>query len=299
MGTAPVKSSPRYRGRFAPSPTGELHFGSLVAAAGSWLRARAEGGTWLVRIDDLDPPREVPGAARRIVDALAAFGMSSDEPVLRQSARTGLYEAAVARLLESGAAFECRCSRSELGGGLHRACVAHDADADRTPAIRVRAPDVEVAFTDALQGERRQNLARDVGDFVVRRADGWHAYQLAVVVDDAAQGVTEVVRGADLLDSTPRQIHLQRLLGLPTPGYAHLPLALDEGLRKLSKQHASTPVDPADPLPALRRALEFLGVPRDRISGTTPAAMLAQACRAFSFADVPRADRVVAGVAAR
>ena len=294
-----LKSSPAYRGRFAPSPTGDLHFGSLVAAVGSFLRARSQDGTWLVRLEDLDPPREVPGAGARILAALGAFGMASDEPVLQQSTRTGIYERAVLRLLDEGEAFECRCSRSELGGGPHRACVPHPPGSARAPAIRVRAPDAEIAFVDALQGERRQNLARDVGDFVVRRADGWHAYQLAVVVDDAAQGITEIVRGADLLDSTPRQVHLQRLLDLPTPAYAHLPLALDAEHRKLSKQHASTPVDPLDPMPALRRALEFLGLASDAIAGGHPAAVLAHAAARFSFDRVPRADRVVADAATR
>jgi len=281
-----------YRGRFAPSPTGDLHFGSLIAAAGSWLRARAEHGAWIVRIEDLDPPREVPGAARRIVDALAAFGLASDEAIVHQSERGSLYAQAAARLVKTGAAFECRCSRTDLADGLHRACVARGRDFTRAAALRVRAPDTEIGFDDLLQGRRSQNLARDVGDFVVRRVEGYWAYQLAVVVDDALQGITEVVRGADLLDSTPRQIHLQHLLGYATPGYAHLPLALDAERRKLSKQLASAPVDPRDPMPALRRALAFLGIRDDAaLDATRPNRALERAIEVFSLDRVPRADR--------
>lgn len=288
-----------YRGRFAPSPTGDLHFGSLVAAVGSWVRARAAGGQWVVRIEDLDPPREVPGAAARIIEALAAFGMVSDEPIAYQSQRTPLYRAALDRLLAAGLAFECRCSRTDLGaGGIHRACVTA-ADPARAPAFRVRAPDDTVCFDDLVQGRHCQNLAREVGDFVVWRVEGWPAYQLAVVVDDAQQGISEVVRGADLLDSTPRQILLQRLLGLPTPAYLHLPLALDEHGAKLSKSRASLPVDPADPLPALRAALGFLGWEPALFAGLrSPEATLALACMTFDPARIPAAVAAPAPVGA-
>ncbi len=265
-----MTTSPRPRGRFAPSPTGDLHLGSLVAALGSWLMARRRGGDWLVRMEDLDPPREVPGAAERQLQALAGFGLVSDEPVLRQSQRGEAYAAALAPLLRTGLAFECRCSRSDLAatGGIHRACVG--ADARRPAAIRLRVPDSTVAFDDALQGRQSQALGTDVGDFVLRRADGPWAYQLAVVVDDAAQGITDVVRGADLLDSTPRQIFLQRLLGLPTPRYAHLPLLVDAQGRKLGKSLASLPVDPAAPRPALAAAWRFLGQPGQPFAGPGP-----------------------------
>jgi len=249
-----------YRGRFAPSPTGDLHFGSLVAALGSWLRARALGGTWLVRIEDLDPPREVAGAAERILATLAAFGMRPDEPVLRQSERAPHYDAALALLLERGVAFRCACSRRQLeaSAGLHLAACA-GPDRETAHAWRARVPDLTIEFDDALVGRYRQGLRQEVGDFVLKRNDGLHAYQLAVVVDDAAQGISEIVRGADLLDSTPRQIWLQHRLGLPTPGYLHLPLVLDEQGRKLAKSLASQPVNAGDPLPALRAALGFLG----------------------------------------
>lgn len=290
-----------YRGRFAPSPTGELHFGSLVAALGSWLRARAQGGAWLVRIEDLDPPREVPGSGEGIVQALAAFGLHSDEAIVHQGDRSPSYAEALQRLVDIGAAFPCHCSRAELGAsGIHHACVAGPGPATREPAMReqawrVRAPAQVIAFDDAIQGRYAQDLAAAVGDYVVRRADGWWAYQLAVVVDDAWQGITEVVRGADLIDSTPRQIHLQRLLGLPTPAYAHLPLALDASGAKLSKRSASLPVDPGDPLPALRAALDFLGQPLPAVPAAAgPAGLLAAAARDFDLARIPRESRTPA-----
>lgn len=248
-----------YRGRFAPSPTGPLHLGSLTAALGSWLMARARGGEWLVRIEDLDPPREVPGMAEQHVADLAAFGMVSDRPVVRQSERGDLYARSLDRLRESGLAFACRCSRSDLAasGGVHVACVEHPSGLQA--AWRLRVPERELAFVDQIRGQYRQSLHADTGDFVLRRSDGYWAYQLAVVVDDAEQGITEVVRGADLLDSTPRQIFLQQCLGLPMPAYAHLPLLLDADGAKLSKSLAAAPVDPGDPLPALRLAWRQLG----------------------------------------
>lgn len=291
--TAPL---PPYRGRFAPSPTGPLHFGSLVAALGSWLRARHSGGRWLIRIEDLDPPREVAGAAQQQIATLAAFGMLSDEPVLWQHDRHDAYAAALQRLVEQDLAFACWCSRGDLQAddGLHRgACIAAP-DTRRMPAWRVRVPDETIGFDDVLLGHQTQRLAADVGDFVVRRVEGYFAYQLAVVVDDAAQGITEVVRGADLLDSTPRQILLQRYLGLPTPRYLHLPLALDADGRKLSKQDRALPVQADDPLPALRRALEFLGLPAARwrgIGAVTP--LLRVATEAFDLQAIPRRGSIV------
>ncbi len=281
---------PAYRGRFAPSPTGPLHFGSLLAAFGSWLLARHAGGQWLVRIEDLDPPREVPGAADAQLRALAAFGLVSDAPVVRQSERHALYEAALARLLAAGLAFRCHCSRADLAGagGIHRACAAGARRPD--PAIRLRVPDgTVIAFDDALQGPQRQDVGRQAGDFVLRRADGLWAYQLAVVVDDAAQGVTDVVRGADLLESTPRQIHLQRLLGLPTPRYAHLPLVVDAAGRKLSKSAAALPVDPDAPVPALHAAWRALGQAPARLPAAGGIeAVLPAAIAAFDPRRIPR-----------
>lgn len=253
-----------YRGRFAPSPTGQLHFGSLVAALGSWLYARHAGGQWLVRMEDNDPPREVAGAAAGILAALPVFGLVADEPPLFQSQRIAAYGVAFEQLRAADHLFPCWCSRGELaaGGGLHRngQCIAA-TNPDRSPAWRLRVPDIEVDFDDALRGPQHENLRDSVGDFVIRRAEGFYSYQLACVVDDAFQGVTEVVRGSDLLDSTARQIWLQRCLGLPTPAYRHLPLVMGADGRKLSKSEQASPVDPANPLPALRQALTFLSVP--------------------------------------
>jgi len=285
LGSPP--SFPGYRGRFAPSPTGPLHFGSLLAAFGSWLLARRAGGEWLVRIEDLDPPREIAGAAMEQLRTLAAFGLHADGPVLRQSGRGDVYQAALDQLLASGAAFACHCSRSDLAddGGIHRHCVAGAVRA--TPAFRLRVPPATtLGFEDGIQGRVSQDVSELVGDFVLRRADGHWAYQLAVVVDDAAQGITDVVRGADLLDSTPRQILLQRALGLATPRYAHLPLVVDAQGRKLSKSLAAMPVEAADPLPALRAAWQALG--QVAIADVrSVAAMLDVAREAFEPARIP------------
>jgi glutamyl-Q tRNA(Asp) synthetase len=278
-----------YRGRFAPSPTGQLHFGSLVAAVGSWLYARHAGGQWLVRMEDIDPPREVAGAAAGILAALPAFGLVADAPPLFQSQRIAAYDVAFEQLRAAGQLFPCWCSRSELaaGGGLHRdgQCIAA-TDPERPPAWRLRVPDIEVDFDDALRGPQHESLRESVGDFVIRRAEGFYSYQLACVVDDAFQGVTEVVRGSDLLDSTARQIWLQRCLGLPTPAYRHLPLVMGADGRKLSKSEQASPVDPANPLPALRQALTFLSVPT-LAAATNVQDLLAHALANFDPALLP------------
>lgn len=280
----------RHRGRFAPSPTGPLHFGSLLAAFGSWLLARHARGEWLVRVEDVDRPREVAGAAGEQVRVLAAFGLVSDGPVLRQSGRGDVYQQALDRLLGSGQAFICHCSRSNVAaaGGIHRHCAP--GLRRRHPATRLRvASGSIVEFEDGLQGPQAQDVGASVGDFVLRRADGCWAYQLAVVVDDAAQGITDVVRGADLLDSTPRQILLQRALGLPEPRYTHLPLVVDGHGRKLSKSHSALPVDPADPLPALRAAWGALGQDPAAIAHVGGVdALLAAASREFDPERIPR-----------
>jgi glutamyl-Q tRNA(Asp) synthetase len=287
-----MTTAPPYRGRFAPSPTGALHFGSLVAAVGSWLVARHAGGEWLVRIEDIDPPREVPGSAAAILATLEAFGLAPDRPPVYQSQRQELYAAAFGRLRESGRLFPCWCSRADLApyGGIHRDghCVAAP-DTARPPAWRLRSPDITLHWQDDLQGPQAENLREVAGDFVIRRVEGLWSYQLACVVDDAGQGISHVVRGADLLDSTARQIHLQRLLGLPTPGYLHLPLVLDAHGKKLSKSTAALPVDRDDPLPALRLALDRLGV-SSRSAAATPEGLLRDALHGFDPASLRRSS---------
>jgi glutamyl-Q tRNA(Asp) synthetase len=280
-------------GRFAPSPTGPLHEGSLLAALGSWLFARRAGGAWRVRIEDLDPPREVAGMAKRHLADLRAFGLDPDGEVLFQSRRGDAYAAALGQLVAQGDAFECLCTRSDLApfDGRHLRCVPHPSG-DR-PAWRLRVPSRLLAFEDRIRGHVEQDLAAESGDVVIRRADGPWAYQLAVVVDDAAQGVTEVVRGADLLDSTPRQIHLQQRLGLPTPAYAHLPLLRQADGRKLSKSLASAPVDAADPLPALRRAWSRLGQGPGAFEAGPPERALAEALARFDPERIPARDALV------
>jgi glutamyl-Q tRNA(Asp) synthetase len=261
-------------GRFAPSPTGPLHFGSLVAAVGSYLFARRSGGRWLVRMEDLDTPRQVAGSAEEILTALERYGLEWDGEVVAQSARTAAYEAALARLEGAGLTYPCGCSRADLrraasapdagdGSAIYLGtCRAGLAPGKVARALRFRSPDETIAFDDAVFGRREENVARTSGDFVLKRADGIFAYQLAVVVDDAAQGVTEVVRGADLLESTPRQIALQRALGLPTPRYAHLPLVVGPDGGKLGKRYGALPLpqlDDATVVRTLTSALQVLG----------------------------------------
>jgi len=285
-------TSPIPCGRFAPSPTGLLHPGSLLAAFGSWLLARHHGGLWRLRIEDVDPPRTVPGAAASQLQALAAFGLAHDGPVLWQSARGQAYQAALDVLLASDLAFICHCSRSELAanGGIHHRCIARQPRPD--PAVRFRVPPGSVVhFDDGLRGPQRQDVHAEVGDFVLRRADGCWAYQLAVVVDDAAQGVNEVVRGADLLDSTARQILLQQALGLAVPRYWHLPLLLDATGHKLSKSLASLPVDSTQPVPVLRALWQLLGQAPEALQHAHDLdTLLATARRRFDPARLPRTD---------
>jgi glutamyl-Q tRNA(Asp) synthetase len=252
-----------YVGRFAPSPTGPLHFGSLVAALASWLDARRAGGRWLVRIEDLDAPRVVPGAAGVILRQLEELGLSWEGPVLYQSSRTSAYEAALRKI--SAHTYDCGCTRRELedsvlaldGARVYPGTCRDGIAPGKSPrALRVRTSPEAIRFGDRVQGEVSQSVETEVGDFVLRRADGLFAYQLAVVTDDAAQGVTDVVRGADLLDSTARQIWLQRLLGAATPRYLHVPVAVNAAGEKLSKQTGARAVQAAD----IPLALSFLGL---------------------------------------
>lgn len=259
-------------GRFAPSPTGDLHFGSLVAAVASYLQAKQAGGKWLVRVEDIDPPREVAGSAQRIIRDLLRFGMIADEAVLFQSQRSEAYDRACQQLLNSGQAYWCSCSRADLpsSGVYPGTCRNGIRPGRKARSIRVKVGAGKIRFRDRLQGEQVETLQESVGDFVIRRADGLFAYQLAVVIDDAFQNITEVVRGADLLDSTARQIHLQVCLGLPTPGYAHIPVALLPDGNKMSKSSQSDPIRREPPAAALRLALAFLGhnAPNLDLAGT-------------------------------
>lgn len=294
-----------YRGRFAPSPTGPLHIGSLIAALGSCLDARQQGGAWLLRMEDVDTSRNVPGAADDILRTLTAFGFEWDGPVLYQSARLEAYAAALEQLKQAGLAYGCACSRKEIAdsathaaidGGLAYpgTCRNGLAEGRAARAWRLRVDNGEIAFVDRLQGRVVQHLEDDVGDFVLRRADGLFAYQLAVVVDDAWQGVTHVVRGADLLASTPRQIALQRCLGYPEPVYAHLPVAANPAGEKLSKQTLAQPLRAAQASAELVAALRFLGqaVPGE-LSRASVAEVWAWAHSHWSFAAIPRQALIV------
>ena len=268
-----------YRGRFAPSPTGPLHAGSLVAALASWLDARALGGVWLVRIEDVDTPRCIAGADEIILQQLATCGLVSDEPVVWQSQRGALYQQALDQLIDQQRAYPCGCSRKDIEAALraqgltrerHHAavypgtCRPDHGGLQGKPArawrFAVHAPG-EVRWTDRRLGPQAQDVTAEVGDFILQRADGLWAYQLAVVVDDAAQGITHVVRGEDLVDNTARQILLQRALGLPTPAYLHTPLVLGDNGEKLSKQNGAQALDLNDPLATLDRAARMLGLP--------------------------------------
>lgn len=282
-----------YRGRFAPSPTGPLHEGSLVAALASWLDARAQGGAWLVRIEDVDGPRCVPGADETILGQLARCSLVPDEPPVWQSRRGALYEAALARLCEAGLAYPCGCTRRDLAAALAASGAARERHGELVypgtcrdglhgkpaRAWRFRVPDGLVRWHDRRLGEQAQDVARQVGDFVLKRADGPWAYQLAVVVDDAAQGITDVVRGEDLADNTPRQIALQRALGLPTPRHLHTPLVRTAQGEKLSKQTGAPAADLHDPVAALRRAAAALGLAP---GGATISGLLGEAVRQWA-----------------
>ncbi|PWV65935.1 tRNA glutamyl-Q(34) synthetase GluQRS [Plasticicumulans acidivorans] len=284
-------------GRFAPSPTGALHFGSLLTALASWLDARAGGGRWLVRIEDIDTPRVVPGAADDILRTLEACGLYWDGTPVWQSQRLELYAQVLEQLQQAGLLYLCRCSRSRLAATARRGpcgliypgyCRDAGLPLDQAGALRLRTDAGEVHFTDRVQGKFKQSLHAEVGDFVLRRADGLYAYQLVVVVDDALQQVTDIVRGADLLDSTPRQIYLQRLLGYPAPSYAHVPLAVDAKGDKLSKLTHARAIDCTRAHLALWDALEFLGQqPPDPLRGADVSSVLDWARQHWAMSQVP------------
>lgn len=281
-----------YTGRFAPSPTGPLHFGSLLAALASYLDARIHQGQWLVRMEDLDPPREVAGAADDILRTLERYGLLWDGPVLYQSQRTEVYEAAISQLRQQQLAYACDCSRLQIQqrGAQHYDdfCRSRQQQVGSSHAIRVITDDRSIEFTDRLQGSFRSQLHRQSGDFVIKRKDGFYAYQLAVVIDDADQGVSHIVRGSDLLDSTPRQLYLQQLLKLPQPVYGHIPVIINAAGQKLSKQTFAAALDPQTPGLYLCRALALLGMqtPADFIQ-ESPATILQWAQQHWSLSKVP------------
>ncbi len=260
----------RYVGRFAPSPTGQLHFGSLVAAVASFADARSHNGFWLLRNDDVDQSRTVVGSAQDIMATLRAFGFSWDGPVHHQSQRQNHYADAIDKLRQRDLVYPCRCSRRQVEAAGRRGadgiiypgtCLNWNGIGTERVSVRLRTSDQQIRINDQICGCVHQNLARECGDFVIQRADGFTAYQLAVVVDDFIDGITHVVRGADLLSSTPRQVFLQQQLNYPNPVYAHIPLARDHDGNKLSKYDDAHPVNPAQPLGALHMAWEFLGQP--------------------------------------
>lgn len=281
-----------YVGRFAPSPTGALHFGSLLAALASFLDARANQGRWLLRMEDLDPAREPPGAAQQILDTLVDFGLHWDGPVVYQSQRLSAYREVLATLTERGLIYRCNCSRQRVraANGIYD---NHCRDRPEPPqsdfALRLKLPAVSITFEDRIQGLYQQDLHRECGDIVLCRRDGLIAYQLAVVVDDAWQGVTDIVRGFDLIDSTPRQIALQQMLSLPLPRYAHIPVATNQQGQKLSKQHFAKPLDGRHAKQYLFEALRFLR--QDLPPGSnreTPASQLQRAIEHWDIQRIPK-----------
>ncbi|WP_325437250.1 tRNA glutamyl-Q(34) synthetase GluQRS [Pseudomonas nitroreducens] len=281
----------QYIGRFAPTPSGYLHFGSLVAAVASYLDARSVGGKWLVRMEDLDPPREMPGAQAAILETLERYGFEWDGPVERQSDRHAAYSAQVEQWLRSGLAYACTCSRKQLEGsnGIYPG-TCRDAQHDwyGDVAIRIRVPELDYRFTDRLQGEFHQHLGREVGDFIICRRDGLFAYQLAVVLDDAWQGVTDIVRGADLLDNTPRQLYLQELLGIAAPRYLHVPLIIQPDGHKLGKSYRSPPLEAEQAAPLLVRALKALGQnPPAGLAQSAPGDVLTWGIRHWNAEAIP------------
>jgi glutamyl-Q tRNA(Asp) synthetase len=284
-------NSPPYIGRFAPTPSGHLHFGSLVAALASYLDARAVGGRWLLRMEDLDPPREVAGAQSAILTTLENYGFEWDGPVMRQSQRHDAYAEVLQRWLKQGLAYACTCSRKQLEAykGVYPGLCRNAGHAWTDNAIRLRVPELNYGFTDRVQGSFAQHLGREVGDFVIRRRDNLYAYQLAVVIDDAAQGINAIVRGADLLDSTPRQLYLQELLGAPAPSYLHVPLITQPDGHKLGKSYRAPALPPEQARPLLLRAMRALGQPApEQLLELSPSAMLSWAAQHWQAERIPK-----------
>ena len=294
-------------GRFAPSPTGPLHFGSLLAALASYLEAKTQDGLWLVRMEDLDKPREVAGAANHILNTLEKFGLEWDGEVVYQSQRSELYQEALNQIKAKSLIYQCSCSRKEIADSYNQKPAQHGIDGLIYPgtcrdksstfkpyAERIKVKDQNISFNDAIQGRIIQNLATQIGDFVLKRADGLFAYQLAVVVDDHLQGATHIVRGADLLDSTPRQIYLQQVLGYSTPKYAHIPVASNQAGEKLSKQTMATPIDSNNAPNLLINALDFLGqTPPQDLSNYKAQEILAWAMQHWALDKIPKQRSII------
>ena len=285
-----------YIGRFAPSPSGSLHFGSLVAALASYLDARAHNGRWLVRVEDIDPPREQPGAAEDILRALEAYGMEWDGDVIYQSNRYSAYQQVIEELIENKLLYPCVCSRKKLAGlqGVYPGYCREVTGLSEEPhALRLKCSDQIISFVDLVQGSQTFQLA-SLGDFVIKRKDGLYAYQLAVTVDDAFQGITHIVRGVDLLDSTPRQLFLQSLLGYRHPIYSHVPVITEElGGNKLSKQNRATALPLKDPRPVLINAMRALGLqPEADLQQSTITEILRWGSEQWNIATVPSIDQI-------
>lgn len=291
-------NSKTYRGRFAPSPTGPLHLGSLIAALASYLHARCHHGAWLVRMEDLDPPREEPGAAKAILQSLRDHGLQWDGEVLFQSSRSHAYDQALEQLAESGDLFRCDCTRALLGPGGSCAgrCAPRQPEVRKPWALRLSVkPGTQISFEDQVQGHQLEMLAQDLPDFTLLRKDGLYAYQLAVVVDDAYQGVTDVVRGSDLLDSSGRQIYLQQQLGLEQPGYCHIPVMTNTDGQKLSKQNHAPALLASEAALNLRRALAFLRQPEPPAELNNCQQLIAFATRHWCVDSLPQAMAISDG----
>ncbi len=288
-------------GRFAPSPTGPLHFGSLITALGSYLDARSRGGEWRVRMEDIDPPREQPGAGDNILKTLEAFGFEWDGPVIYQSQHLGVYQDTITDLLKNKLAYYCTCSRKDIaeladgdsGARYPGTCRGHTRPRENT-SIRILTNNNKISLLDRLQGEYHWDLENEFGDFIIKRKDQLFAYHLAVVIDDAEQGITDIIRGADLLTSTPHHLHLQQVLELATPNYLHLPMAVDKTGAKLSKQTHATPVNSDNAVPELQAALVFLNqtLPPEH-AHCNKHELLGWAIKHWSLENIPASEKII------
>jgi len=281
-------------GRFAPSPTGPLHFGSVIAAVASYMQAKSQNGQWLVRMDDIDTPRNQAGADTAILTSLEILGLHWDNKVLFQTNRQEAYQDALTLLSEKSLLYRCTCTRKQLQGNAYPGtCRNKSHDPEQQHALRVITNQQAIKIDDEIQGQFQQNLETETGDFIVHRADDLVAYHIATVVDDAYQGITEIIRGADLLDSTPRQIYLQQLLNYPIPTYAHTPVAVDKQGYKLSKQYHAPPIDDTEPVATLILALDFLGQhPKKSLAKENVEEIIQWGVKHWSLDKIPRLDTI-------